>query len=184
MVADHQGRRNRGGVSQSADTASVANITFCNPISSRMSLVGLVGADIVSYSIFLASPRIFGSADEPKRDLLSLERRQSITVDQCDLSARMVIYPVDATCRDEVALATVKNDRFGNDRRLETVGYWHVRSQEARSRAEHMINPESRQLMSGLGDDYERAAHLVEGMASIRDALTSVTKSVDALISQ
>ena len=51
----------------------------------------------------LASPGIFGSADEPKRDLLSLERRDSITVDQRDLSARMIVHPIDAACRDEVA---------------------------------------------------------------------------------
>jgi hypothetical protein len=78
----------------------------------------------------------------------------------------------------------MQNDRFNNDRRLETAEYWHVRSQEARSRAEQMINPESRQLMSGLADDYERAAHIVEGMASIRGALTSVMASVNGLISQ
>jgi hypothetical protein len=75
-------------------------------------------------------------------------------------------------------------DRFGNNRLLESAEYWHVRSQEARSRAEQMINPESRQLMSGLADDYERAAHIVEGMASIRGALTSVMESVNGLISQ
>jgi hypothetical protein len=34
-----------------------------------------------------------------------------------------------------------------------------------------MINPESRHLTSGLADDYERTAHIVEGMASIRSAL-------------
>jgi hypothetical protein len=78
----------------------------------------------------------------------------------------------------------MQNDRFGNDPRLETAEYWHVRSQEARSRAEQMINPESRQLMSGLADDYERAAHIVEGMASIRGALASVMASVNGLISQ
>jgi hypothetical protein len=78
----------------------------------------------------------------------------------------------------------MEKDRFGNDRRLESAEYWHVRSQEARSRAEQMINPESKQLMSGLADDYERAAHIVEGMASIRDALTSVTASVNGLISR
>ena len=78
----------------------------------------------------------------------------------------------------------MQNDRVGNDRRLETAEYWHVRSQEARSRAEQMINPESKQLMSGLADDYERAAHIAEGMASIRGALTSVMESVNGLISQ
>jgi hypothetical protein len=50
----------------------------------------------------------------------------------------------------------MQNDRFGNTPRLETAEYWRVRSREARSRAEQMINPESRQLMSGLADDYER----------------------------
>jgi Tripartite tricarboxylate transporter family receptor len=44
-----------------------------------------------------------GRTDEPKRDLLSLERRRSITVDQRDLSPGMVVHPVDAACRDEVA---------------------------------------------------------------------------------
>jgi hypothetical protein len=75
-------------------------------------------------------------------------------------------------------------NRFLNDRRIETADYWHVRSQETRFRAEQMINPESRDLMSGLADDYERTAHIVEGMASIRSALTSVMASVNALLSQ
>jgi hypothetical protein len=51
----------------------------------------------------LASPGIFCSADEPKRDFLSLERRHSVTVDQRDLSARTVVHPVDTACCDEVA---------------------------------------------------------------------------------
>ena len=76
----------------------------------------------------------------------------------------------------------MQNDRLGNERRFETAEYWHVRSQETRSRAEQMINPESRQLMSGLADDYERTAHIVEGMASIRGALTSVMASVNGLL--
>jgi hypothetical protein len=67
---------------------------------------------------------------------------------------------------DETRLATVQNDGFGNDRRLETAEYWRVRSQEARSRAEQMVNPESRHLMYGLADDYDRAAHIVEGNRS------------------
>ena len=69
-------------------------------------------------------------------------------------------------------------------RRVETADYWRVRSQETRSRAEQMINPESRHLMSGLADDYERTAHIVEGMTSIRGALTSVMESVNGLLSQ
>jgi hypothetical protein len=81
-------------------------------------------------------------------------------------------------------VATMQNDRFGNDRRVETAEYWHLRSQETRSRAYQMINPESRELMSGLADDYERAAHIVDGMASIRGALTSLMESVNGLISQ
>ena len=75
-------------------------------------------------------------------------------------------------------------DRVGNEGRFETAEYWHVRSHEARSRAEQMISPESRHLMSGLVDDYERTAHIVEGMASIRSALASVMASVNALLSQ
>jgi hypothetical protein len=51
----------------------------------------------------LPSPGIFGSPDEPKLDLLSLERRHSIAVDQRDLSPGMVVHPVDATRGDEVA---------------------------------------------------------------------------------
>jgi hypothetical protein len=78
----------------------------------------------------------------------------------------------------------MQNDRLGNERRFETAEYWHIRSQETRSRAEQMINPESRRLMSGLADDYERTAHIVEGMASIRGALTSVMASVNGLLSQ
>ena len=76
----------------------------------------------------------------------------------------------------------MQNDRFGNDPRLETAEYWHVRSQEARSRAEQMINPESRHLMSGLADDYERTAHIVEGMASIHSALGAAMATVYALL--
>jgi hypothetical protein len=47
-----------------------------------------------------------------------------------------------------------------------------------------MVNPECRHLMFGLADDYERTAHIVEGMASIRGALTSVMASVNGLLSQ
>jgi hypothetical protein len=84
---------------------------------------------------------------------------------------------------EESGLATMQNDHFG-DRRVENAEYWHLRSQETRSRAEQMINPESRHLMSALADDYERTAHIVEGMASIRSALTSVMASVNGLLSQ
>jgi hypothetical protein len=58
---------------------------------------------MVSCSIFLASSGILCSADEAKRDLLSLERRHSITIDQRDPSTGMVVHPVDAACGDEVA---------------------------------------------------------------------------------
>ena len=75
-------------------------------------------------------------------------------------------------------------DRFPNDRRFETVEYWHALSQATRSRAEQMITPEARHLMSALADDYERTAHIVEGMASIRGALTAVMASVNGLLSQ
>ena len=51
----------------------------------------------------LASPGIFGSADEPKLDRLSLESRNSIALDQRDLSPGMVVHPGDATRGDEVA---------------------------------------------------------------------------------
>ena len=78
----------------------------------------------------------------------------------------------------------MQNNRLGTDRRFETAEYWHVRSHETRSRVEQMVNPESRHLMSGLADDYERTAHIVEGMASIRGALTSVMASVNGLLSQ
>jgi hypothetical protein len=84
----------------------------------------------------------------------------------------------------ETRLATMQNDRLGNERRVETAEYWHVHSQETRSRADQMINPESRELMSALADDYERMAHIVEGMASIRRALTSVMASVNGLLAQ
>ena len=76
------------------------------------------------------------------------------------------------------------HDRLANERRFETAEYWHVRSHEARSRAEQMIIPESRHLMFGLADDYERTAHIVEGMASIRGALASIMASVNGLLSQ
>src|ERR1700730_16887832 len=66
----------------------------------------------------------------------------------------------------ENEVSTVQNDLFGK-----TAEYWHVRSQETRSRAEQMITPETRSLMFGLADDYERTAHIVEGMASIHGAL-------------
>ena len=72
----------------------------------------------------------------------------------------------------------------GNERRIDTAEYWHVRSQETRSRAEKMITPETRPLLLGLADDYERTAHIVEGMASIHGALASVMASVNGLLSQ
>ena len=75
-------------------------------------------------------------------------------------------------------------DQLGNDRRFETVEYWHALSQATRSRAEQMITPEARHLMSKLADDYERTAHIVEGMESIRGALTAVMASVNGLLSQ
>jgi hypothetical protein len=78
----------------------------------------------------------------------------------------------------------MQNDRLGNERRFETAEYWNVRSHETRSRAEQMINPECRHLMSALADDYERTAHIVEGMASVRGALTSIMASVNGLLSQ
>ena len=84
----------------------------------------------------------------------------------------------------ENEIVSMQNDRLGSVRRFETAEYWHARSQETRSRAEQMINRESGLLMSGLADDYERAAHIVEGVASIRDALTSVMESLNGLISQ
>ncbi len=78
----------------------------------------------------------------------------------------------------------MQNDLLGNERRIESAEYWHVRSQETRSRAEQMITPETQCLMLGLADDYERTAHIVEGMASIRSALKSVMASVNGLLSQ
>jgi len=76
----------------------------------------------------------------------------------------------------------MQNDLFGEEQRLETAEYWHVRSQETRSRAEQMITQETRLLMLGLADDYERTAHIVEGMASIHGALASTMASVYALL--
>jgi hypothetical protein len=58
---------------------------------------------MISCSIFLASPGIFGCPDESKLDLPSLERRYSITIDQRDLSPGMLVHPIDAACGDEVA---------------------------------------------------------------------------------
>jgi hypothetical protein len=75
-------------------------------------------------------------------------------------------------------------NRLPNDRRLEPAEYWQALSQATRSRAEQMITPEARHLMSRLADDYERTAHIVEGMASIRGALTSVMASVNGLLAQ
>jgi hypothetical protein len=72
----------------------------------------------------------------------------------------------------------------GNERRIDTAEYWHVRSQETRSRAEKMITPQTRHLMLGLADDYERTAHIVEGMASIHGALASVMASIYGLLPQ
>jgi hypothetical protein len=67
----------------------------------------------------LSSPGIFGSADEPKTDLLTLERRHGIPVDQRHLSPRMVVHPVDATRGDEVARLDDKVFHFGQYRRKE-----------------------------------------------------------------
>jgi hypothetical protein len=84
----------------------------------------------------------------------------------------------------ESEASTMQNDLLGNERRIESAEYWHVRSQETRSRAEQMITPETQCLMLGLADDYERTAHIVEGMASIHDALASVMASVYGLLPQ
>jgi hypothetical protein len=70
----------------------------------------------------------------------------------------------------------------GNERLIDTTEYWHVRSQETRSRAEKMITPEAQHLMLGLADDYERTAHIVEGMASIHGALAAAMATVYALL--
>jgi hypothetical protein len=50
----------------------------------------------------LASPRIFGSSNQPEFDLPPLECRHGVTVDQRDLSAGMFIHSIDASHRDEV----------------------------------------------------------------------------------
>jgi hypothetical protein len=78
----------------------------------------------------------------------------------------------------------VTMEHNGNERHIDTAEYWHVRSQETRSRAEKMITPETRHLMLGLADDYERTAHIVEGLASIHGALGAVTATVYALLPQ
>jgi hypothetical protein len=70
----------------------------------------------------------------------------------------------------------------GDQRRFETAEYWRVRSLDTRSRAEQMINPETRRLMFGLADDYDRTAHIVEGMASIHGALAAAMATVYALL--
>jgi hypothetical protein len=70
----------------------------------------------------------------------------------------------------------------GDQRHIDTAEYWHVRSQQTRSRAEKMITPETRHLMLGLADDYERTAHIVEGMASIHSALGAAMATVYALL--
>jgi hypothetical protein len=75
-------------------------------------------------------------------------------------------------------------NRLRDDRRFETAEYWHALSQATRSRAEQMITPEAKHLMSRLADDYERTAHIVEGMESIRGALSAVMTSVNGLLSQ
>jgi hypothetical protein len=78
----------------------------------------------------------------------------------------------------------VTTRHYGNERHIDTAEYWHVRSQETRSRAEKMITPETRHLMLGLADDYERTAHIVEGMASIHGALGAAMATVYALLPQ
>jgi hypothetical protein len=62
----------------------------------------------------------------------------------------------------------MQSDLLGSERRIETAEYWHVRSRETRARSEEMVTTETQRLMLGLADDYERTAHIVEGMASIR----------------
>jgi hypothetical protein len=84
----------------------------------------------------------------------------------------------------ESEASTMQNDLLGGERRIETAEYWHVRSRETRSRAEEMVTPETQRLMLGLADDYERTAHIVEGMASIHGALASLMASVYGLLPQ
>jgi hypothetical protein len=52
------------------------------------------------------------------------------------------------------------------------------------AREQWHLTYECRHLMAGLADDYERTAHIVEAMASIRSALTSVMASVNGLLAQ
>jgi hypothetical protein len=76
------------------------------------------------------------------------------------------------------------DERLGNERQFEAAEYWHVRAQETRARAEKMITPEARHLVLGLADDYERTAHIVEGMRSIHGALRAAMGTVYALLPQ
>jgi hypothetical protein len=84
-------------------------------------------------------------------------------------------------------LSTMQNDpddRFVKEQRFETLKYWLVRSRDIRSQAEQMVAPETRRLMLGLAGDYERMAHIVEGMASIHGDLASVMASLNGLLSE
>jgi hypothetical protein len=55
---------------------------------------------------------------------------------------------------------------------------WQVRSKELRAQAKQMISPETKSLMLGVADDYERLTQIAEAMALIRSVLESAIPKI------
>jgi hypothetical protein len=66
-----------------------------------------------------------------------------------------------------------RSDGRGFETGTPNAARWRARSEETRTQAEQMINPETRSLMLGFADDYGRIAQIAEAMALIRKALDS-----------
>jgi hypothetical protein len=50
---------------------------------------------------------------------------------------------------------------------------WQARARELRTQAQQLINPETKILMLGVADDYDRLTQIAEAMALIRSVLAS-----------
>jgi hypothetical protein len=51
---------------------------------------------------------------------------------------------------------------------------WRARAREIHAQAQQLANPETKKLMLGIGDDYDRLAQIAEAMALIRGVLESI----------
>jgi hypothetical protein len=54
---------------------------------------------------------------------------------------------------------------------------WRARAREVRTQAQQMANPDTKYLMLGVADDYERLVQISEAMALIRGVLASAIEA-------